>query len=428
VCPDAEKDFYARKSLYSALEGDICVIGAGGGQALVDLTSAASVTVVELDPFVVDELKGELAPYNDSAYLHHRIIAGDGRAFLDRTRRHFDAIILEGTDVGATRPGHSPIEFENYLYTHEGIHRAIDRLSPEGVLIVVHTTRMLPTARVLAAVPHGTAVSIRKGTAHGPIDFPCRIVMVSQSDSTITHLDSVCTAQLPHFKKESVSLFYSNDLVHTPFQAVIADNRPFLYFDSWKQLVPLLCSGLLISCLLLFCSIYIRPRYLTAYFWSIGMSFIIVELCLLAVFRSAAGNYHTTFSIIMTSLSIAMCTGALLWRRFNPALILYLTIGGIVFAYCMALYINTTGISLWTRSLLCSLSVLPAGIGLGTYMPAGLSRAGNNAALWWGIDAAGTALGFVIFYIIALCGGFPAALIVGLGLYIVGWNLWTSKR
>ena len=182
VSAKPEEDFLVRYRAYATFNGDVLLIGAGGGHGVVDLTSADTVTAVELDPVVVETLSGPLAEYNNNVYRRHETIAGDGRSYLETTDKTFDYVILEGTDITVSRLQHSVISFENTLYTEEGILAAASRLKPRGVLIAGHAMDSQPTVRFISGLPkdmHWAAwrgMTSRKGTP-----FPARVVAASYS-------------------------------------------------------------------------------------------------------------------------------------------------------------------------------------------------------------------------------------------------------
>ena len=97
------------------------LIGLGGGLHVQALSLyGIEVQAVEIEPAVA-----ELAEKHFG--LHADVTIADGRAFLARTNKRFDAVILDAF-IGGTAPEH--------LYTVEAFRRIADLLGPEGVLVV----------------------------------------------------------------------------------------------------------------------------------------------------------------------------------------------------------------------------------------------------------------------------------------------------
>jgi len=97
------------------------IIGLGGGlQARALEVYGISVTAVEIDPEVVRLARKHFG-------VTCRVAVGDGREFLVRCSRLFDAIVLDAF-AGADPPEH--------LFTREAFESAANRLEPGGVLAV----------------------------------------------------------------------------------------------------------------------------------------------------------------------------------------------------------------------------------------------------------------------------------------------------
>lgn len=118
------------------------LIGLGGGLHVQALSLyGIEVQAVEIEPAVA-----ELAEKHFG--LHADVTIADGRAFLARTNKHFDAVVLDAF-IGGAAPEH--------LYTVESFRRIADLLGPEGVLVIHLVSRprhpaTLAVVRTLQAV------------------------------------------------------------------------------------------------------------------------------------------------------------------------------------------------------------------------------------------------------------------------------------
>ncbi|HSW45649.1 MAG TPA: fused MFS/spermidine synthase [Phycisphaerae bacterium] len=107
---------YLRPAARAAL-----VIGLGGGlHARMLSLYGFDVQAVEIEPAVVRLAEKHFGVYAD-------VTIADGRAFLARTSRRFDAVVLD-TFLGGTPPEH--------LYTREAFERIGEVLEPDGVLAI----------------------------------------------------------------------------------------------------------------------------------------------------------------------------------------------------------------------------------------------------------------------------------------------------
>src|SRR5439155_4935693 len=113
---------------------DVLIVGAGTGTdvAIAIAKGAQHVDAVEIDPRLRD-LGAQLHP--DRPYQDPRVtsIIDDGRAFLQRTTRHYDLILFALPDSLTLVSGQSSLRLESYLFTVEAVREARAHLKPGGV-------------------------------------------------------------------------------------------------------------------------------------------------------------------------------------------------------------------------------------------------------------------------------------------------------
>lgn len=121
---------------------DVLVIGAGGGN---DVSAALAqgarhVDAVEIDPRLYDLGKSRHPehPYQDPRVDVH---IEDGRAYLEKTDKKYDLILLALPDSLTLLSGQSSLRLESYLFTEEAIEAARDRLAPGGVFAMYNYFR-----------------------------------------------------------------------------------------------------------------------------------------------------------------------------------------------------------------------------------------------------------------------------------------------
>lgn len=113
---------------------DVLVIGAGGGNdvAAALQNGAAHVDAVEIDRklYELGEEGHPDRPYQDERVDVH---IDDGRAFLERSDKRWDRILLALPDSLTLVTGQASVRLESYLFTTEAIESARDHLAEGGV-------------------------------------------------------------------------------------------------------------------------------------------------------------------------------------------------------------------------------------------------------------------------------------------------------
>jgi tRNA1(Val) A37 N6-methylase TrmN6 len=114
--------------------GDVLIIGAGGGNdvAIALAQGATHVDAVEIDPKLYELGKAHHPdrPYDDPRVDIH---IDDGRAFLERSSKKYDRILLALPDSITLVQGQSSLRLESYLFTSDAIDAARDHLKEGGV-------------------------------------------------------------------------------------------------------------------------------------------------------------------------------------------------------------------------------------------------------------------------------------------------------
>jgi SAM-dependent methyltransferase len=126
----------------------VCVLGAGGGAGvLLALRHAArQVDAVELDPNVLQLLRGEFHDFAGGLYDRPevRVHRADARAFVQAAHEKWNVIDLSIVDSFAASAVGVGAVGENYLYTREAFEAFLRHLRPGGVLAVTRWVRTPP--------------------------------------------------------------------------------------------------------------------------------------------------------------------------------------------------------------------------------------------------------------------------------------------
>ena len=161
--------FYFFPYTYAGRHDDVLIIGAGTGNdvAVALAQGAQRVDAVEIDP-VLQRLGRDRHP--ERPYPDPRVTAhvDDGRAFLERTDRRYDLILLALPDSATIVTGQAALRLENYLFTTQALEQARSLLRPGGTFAMYNYYEPWLVdryANTLRAV-YGTAPCVQARTDH----------------------------------------------------------------------------------------------------------------------------------------------------------------------------------------------------------------------------------------------------------------------
>jgi hypothetical protein len=124
---------------YQVRQGDVAVIGVGGGRDILSAIwgRSRSITGIEINRALVDLLEHRARDFAGIATRPDVTLVNDeARAHLARTPRRFDILQMSLIDTWAATGAGAFTLSENGLYTREGWRILIDRLTPRGVFSV----------------------------------------------------------------------------------------------------------------------------------------------------------------------------------------------------------------------------------------------------------------------------------------------------
>jgi len=116
------------------------IIGPGGGRDVLSAlaSGAPHVTAVEVNPAVVEAVKGPFAEF--AGHLYSRpdvdVVVADARGYIDRSRGGYDLIQASLIDTWAAGGSGAFALSENSLYTKEAFTSYFDHLSDNGMLSI----------------------------------------------------------------------------------------------------------------------------------------------------------------------------------------------------------------------------------------------------------------------------------------------------
>ncbi|MHC4359767.1 MAG: spermidine synthase [Planctomycetota bacterium] len=173
----------------------VCIIGAGGGSDVAQALSlgAAEITAVEMNRQIIGLLKGRFSDMVSNIYNHPTVkaVVAEGRNFLQTTNDRFDIIQISLLDSFAAAAAGLYSLNESHLYTVEAIGKALDRLTPGGLLSITRPLKTPPrdTLKMVATI----AQALRSRDVKTPGEH----IIVIRSWATATVIASALPLQPP---------------------------------------------------------------------------------------------------------------------------------------------------------------------------------------------------------------------------------------
>lgn len=140
----------------------------GGWSVLMALASGVpKVTAVERNPLVVHVLQNEYREFTHGLYEDPRVevIPAEGRTYVRQTQETFDVVLVALSDSFHPVTSGAYSLSEDYRYTVEALNDYLNRLAPNGILVLTRWLQRPPTesARTLATIQ---AALQQRGIAH----------------------------------------------------------------------------------------------------------------------------------------------------------------------------------------------------------------------------------------------------------------------
>jgi hypothetical protein len=425
-----ELDVKLRRKLYRNIKGEVAVVATGGGHGLLSLVNASRIEAVELDPEVVRFMKGPLSEYNSNIYNKiDNVYAGDGRAYMERTQRLYDNIILEAAEVALSNHPRSFISFENHLYTTEAMDLYTKKLKKDGVLYVIHTQTHVPTERFLKAMPEEMHYKLFEVPITIPgnekAKFVTMVTAASRSQEKIRQIEIDLSSAAIDAKDVTEQFLQSEQYLNaTP----ISDNSPALHYKNFSQIIPFIVAAflfLLISFGMVFKS---GRKALGLFFVATGSGFIINQLFIINILKANMGGYMETAALSLGFLTFGAALGAI----YSPKIKVKPVFAAVVisFAFSIVLLSNfPIHFNYPVKLILIFIAVFPLAFFTGILFPKGMAEVTDSKiSLYLGIDTAASAAGFLFFYVIVTLFGFFQAALIAAVLYVVAAGILIKLR
>ncbi len=442
---------------YRALQPQhVLVLGAGAGASvwLAKKYGASRIDAVEVNPAI----PGVLARWKHFAGdVYHqpgvRLFIEDARRYLTDTTERYDLIELALALTGNVH-AEQPSGMEANLYTVEAVQLYLSRLSPTGVLVLIHSDpgnayrQLLTVLEALArrGIPRARALDgiavlrdPRPGTAYRymlvvrtsplPLDVvdgldlePAELLW-GPGDPPERAAQLLDPAQLGATGRDDFS--------------PVHDERPY-FFQNTKGLratalaeparLWVLAGALLLVVVLVAerrrdARPFLRPAAVAT---GVGAAYLCAELALIQRFTLAAGGTLYALSFVLFSLLAWSAAGALIlggrWRRLDRGVSWACLVAALAVA-TTALLVRDLDVASSDagRLLLIAAILAPAGLAIGGPFPVLLAHDGEPAsriASLWAINGAASVAGGIVAVLALRVAGSTDALFLAGALYL----------
>jgi hypothetical protein len=440
-------------------EPETLIIGPGGGSDVLVALAAGSrrVTAAEMNPLMLRFVR-HFGPRAGNIYDQPRVnaVLTEGRTFIRRTDQRFDVILLGFVDSWAAVASGGLSLSENHLYTVEAFSAYYDHLTPDGMLVIlrwdVDVPRLVTNAVALlgpeAAGPRVAVLFEKRGTPEEP---PQMIFMLRKrpfSEAETAQMVDAWSGARPfivpgrHVEEPWAGLFSGTKTLAQVVDEAPArvdpvyDDRPFFFARQkpWGLPGSMRTAFLQILLpLLVLCAVFLargRPagpgggRYWgsIAYFASLGLGFIAVELALLQNLTLLLGHPIFTLSILLFTLLAAGGLGSYCSGRFRLGRVA-LAVAGLGALYALGLphlVPPLLSLELPARIAIAVLLVAPLGFAMGMPFPGGLRLTGGDLPeppFYWGLNGIFSVVGSLGTMVLAVTAGFQVAMLAGCACY-----------
>ena len=444
---------------YRALRPErVLVLGAGAGASawLAKKYGASRVDAVEVNPAI----PGVLARWKRFAGdVYHQpgvhLFVEDARRYLADTDERYDLVELA---LALTGNAHAqPAGMEAHLYTVEAVQLYLSRLTPAGVLVLIHSDPGNAYRQLLTVIEALEANGVTRARAlegivvlHDPRPGTAYRYMVIVRTSPMPldvadHLD-VEPAELlwgPGDPPErAVQLLDPAQLGATGRDDLtpVHDERPY-FFQNTKGLVAtalaepgrlwVLAGAVLLVIVLIAeqrgdARPFVRPAAVAT---CLGAAFLGVELALIQRFTLAAGGTLYAVSFVLFGLLASSAAGALIlgrrWRRLERGVTWACLTAGVAVATTAVIVQHLAWLDAVSsdagRLLLITVILAPAGLAIGCPFPVLLAHHGepaNRIASLWAINGAASVAGGIVAVLALRVAGSTHALLLAAGLYL----------
>ena len=432
---------------------------------------------------VQDEYRSSFRGWVDDPRV--RLVHSEGRHHLAREPDRYDVLQLSGVDTVSGSPASAHVFSENYLYCAEAFDLYLDRLAPDGILNMMRN-EFTPPREMLRALVSVSEALRRKGStrprdhvavlASGNGSFTALLVKGQAFRPEEATRLSAWAAELPDLFVAAAPGVTAPPNVYQMFLGLedprkerafvhaypfdirpVDDDRPFFFrFSFWRHLlggrqaslgsIPVMEIGLLlllaVTGLAALVCVVLPLRLLTrrgevvghrvrhgAYFAGLGLGYMAVEVALLQRFGVFLGHPNHALSVVLAGLLLASGLGAhflapVVRRPQGVRLLAYGLSAAVLFEHLVIVPVLPRLIA-WpmaARVGVVAACLLPLGLCMGAFFPAGLQRLKDEAPAFvpwaWGLNGVFSVVAPVLSVGVSMTWGIGALLLGSLLVYL----------
>jgi len=431
------------------------ILGSGGGVEASRAVDAgvSEIDAVEINPLMIKRMdllvKGLGNVYNHPAVT---LYVEEARNFVIKNKGEYSLIHIGNMKRYGGLGLKDFVFLANYIYTKEAFRSYIDHLNEDGVLFIGNLKSF--TERYIS-----TLISV---LSEKSINLEESVVIVSKTKEVVSGI-FVKKNGFSQSEKERLYDIAERNQFHlfeldpkaiekVKNAPVIVDDNPYYWNASQMELFSgnnfretrFTSIESLVKLFLIILLFYIgvvvigyfkntgvsKKKVITqiAYFSSIGIGYMILELTFINKFTLLLVNPTLAISVILFSLLVFNAIGSYISRNMHPSVItkvITLLVAYIfVYAFVVDMLLERIFIfDLWARIISAILLLFLPGLLMGMLFPLGLKLAAkispNYIPYFWGINGITTIMGSVIAMFISLVFGFKIAFLVGAVFYLL---------
>ncbi len=391
----------------------VLIVGAGSGNdtAAALRNGSRAVDAVEIDPAI---WQLGIREHPERPYQSPKVTGylTDARAFLKRSRAHYDLILFGLLDSHTQFSDYSNMRIDNFVYTREAFEEARQHLAPDGVLLVkFQVNRPWIGSRLERLLTEVFGKKPLEFLARSSYSTAATCFVISTSDRVQAAL--AADPRLADFTRR-------NALVSLNVGAIepTTDDWPYLYHEG--RWIPRTYYSVGILVLLLAATLYAqipeaRRQAPSLFFFAMGAGFLLLETQTISRLALYFGTTWQVNGIVIGAvLTTLLLANAVAGRRALPrGGMLAGLAAGLVIAYLVpfARIPAPAAVTGWIAAAVFSIPVFFAGL---LFASEFRDAASPSAAL--GANILGAVVGGLLENV-SLLVGMRALLLVALGLY-----------
>ena len=392
------------------------------------------------------------------------LIAMEGRDFLNHVEEKYDFIFLATNgSIHANRTGHS----RKYLDTYEAMSAYLDHLTDDGVMVFSNQAIMYKIVAFRKLFKERGMEGFKEAIhVMGRPSIPLMDTLVFKPQGLTREDIDKMEAKARSIDKQMVRLYSPYDeehglprlmrVIEGPLDKLetLTDDSPFMrkvelagftLFPSMKQLKNQVYSSSWIKIFTIILFFFVSLAVVLAarfrggresrvpfpwllYFLVSGISYMCVEIGLIAKTELFLGNPLYAVAVILASFLVFNGIGALLQDRRHimrgPKTLALITVAAVVWSIAVVQLCNMylLSVPLILKLLLVAVAVCPVGLALGMYYPLGvaslvLAKRESTVPMTYGIATLSSVLGSSFAMTAITNTGFSTMILAGAGGY-----------